>query len=80
MHTPDADRAAALLDGRVEVRDGERLVVRDADPAALNARLVEAGLRVAEIEAERRTLEDVVLEVTPGPAIRTEWTVRDDPR
>jgi ABC-type multidrug transport system ATPase subunit len=65
--TADADRAVALLDGRVEERSGDRLFVRADDPAALNARLVGAGVRVAEIAAERRTLEDVVLAVTrPG--------------
>jgi ABC-type multidrug transport system ATPase subunit len=65
--TPDADRAVALLDGRVESRDGAHLVVRDSDAAALNARLVGAGLRVDEIRAERLSLEDVVLNVTrPG--------------
>jgi ABC-2 type transport system ATP-binding protein len=65
--TPDADRAAALLDGHVEQRTGDRMVVRDTDPAALNARLVAAGVRVEQIAAERRTLEDVVLAVTsPG--------------
>jgi ABC-2 type transport system ATP-binding protein len=36
--SPDAERAEALLDGRVEVRDGDRLVIRETDPAALNAR------------------------------------------
>jgi ABC-type multidrug transport system ATPase subunit len=66
IHSPDADRAAALLDGRVEGREGERLTVRGEDPAMLNANLVEAGLRVSEIQIERRTLEQVVLEVT-GP-------------
>jgi ABC-2 type transport system ATP-binding protein len=67
VSTPDAVRAAALLDGRVDSRDGERLVVREADAAALNARLVGAGLRVDEIRAERTSLEDVVLAVTrPG--------------
>lgn len=66
INTPDADRAAALLDGRVEARDGQRLLVREQDPAGLNARLVEAGLRVSEIHVERRTLEQVMLDVT-GP-------------
>ena len=64
--TPDAAEAVAVLDGQLESRDGERLVIRHADPAALNAMLVEAGVRVSSIHAERRTLEDVVLEVT-GP-------------
>jgi ABC-type multidrug transport system ATPase subunit len=66
IHSPDADRAVALLDGRVEIRDGDRLLVRGEDPAVLNARLVAAGLRVSEIRLERRTLEQVMLEVT-GP-------------
>jgi ABC-type multidrug transport system ATPase subunit len=81
INSPDAERAAALLDGRVEARDGQRLLVRadggaggaggaggtgGEDPAALNARLVAAGLRVSEIHIERRTLEQVMLEVT-GP-------------
>jgi ABC-2 type transport system ATP-binding protein len=70
VRTPDAARAVALLDGRVEMRDGDRLVVRGSDPASLNARLVAEGLRVTELAPERRTLEDVVLEVTSPEAIR----------
>jgi ABC-type multidrug transport system ATPase subunit len=66
IHSPDADRAAALLDGRVELREGDRLLVRGADPAAVNTRLVEAGLRISEIHRERRSLEQVMLQVT-GP-------------
>ncbi|MGK3205861.1 ABC transporter ATP-binding protein [Amycolatopsis sp. MEPSY49] len=64
--TPDAAAAAAVLDGQLEARDGDRLVIRHGDPAALNALLVEAGVRVTSIHAEQRTLEDVVLDVT-GP-------------
>ena len=64
VRTPDADRAAALLDGRVERRDGDRLVVAEADPAEVNARLVTAGLRVSEIGPERRSLEELMLSVT----------------
>ncbi|UOX85956.1 ABC transporter ATP-binding protein [Amycolatopsis sp. FBCC-B4732] len=64
--TPDPAAAAAVLDGQLEARDGDRLVIRHADPAALNALLVEAGVRVTSIHAEQRTLEQVVLEVT-GP-------------
>ena len=64
--TPDPAAAMAVLDGQREARDGERLVVRHADPAELNALLVAAGVRVNSIDAERRTLEQVVLEVT-GP-------------
>ncbi|MGH3284314.1 MAG: ABC transporter ATP-binding protein [Streptosporangiaceae bacterium] len=64
VDTPDADRATAMLDGQVEHRDGERLVVRHADAAALNSRLVGAGLRVRAIGQEQRTLEEIVLAVT----------------
>ncbi|MBO0775027.1 MAG: ABC transporter ATP-binding protein [Actinobacteria bacterium] len=64
VRTPDADRALAVLDGRAEHREGDRLLVADADPAAVNARLVAAGVRVSEVTAQRRTLEDVVLSVT----------------
>jgi ABC-2 type transport system ATP-binding protein len=64
VDTPDAAAAVSLLDGQVADREGDRLVVRHPDPAVLNALLVKAGLRVSEIVAERRTLEQVVLEVT----------------
>jgi ABC-2 type transport system ATP-binding protein len=64
VSSPDAARAAALLDGRVERRDGDRLTIRHADSAQLNALLVGVGLRVAEIGPERRSLEQVVLDVT----------------
>ncbi|MBA2388627.1 MAG: ABC transporter ATP-binding protein [Geodermatophilaceae bacterium] len=64
VHTPDYDRAHALLDGRIEQRDGDRLVVRGADPAQLNAMLVSDGIRVTELGPERRTLEQVVLAAT----------------
>jgi ABC-type multidrug transport system ATPase subunit len=64
VYTPDADRVTAMLDGQVEQRDGERLVVRHADAAALNSRLVGAGLRVSAIGPEHRTLEEIVLAVT----------------
>jgi ABC-2 type transport system ATP-binding protein len=70
--TPDADRAAALLDGRVESRTGDRLLVRHADAAELNARLVTEGLRVAEIGPERRSLEDVVLAATSAGSDRVD--------
>ena len=67
VHSPDADRAAAELDGLIASRDGDRLVVAEADPAELNTRLVAAGLRVTEIRPERRSLEDLVLQLTsPG--------------
>ena len=46
VRTPDVARVRELLDGVVEQYDAERLLVRAADPAALNARLVSAGVRV----------------------------------
>jgi ABC-2 type transport system ATP-binding protein len=64
VRTPDAAAAITALDGRVVGRDGVTLVVRHDDPAALNAQLVAAGVRVAELVAERRSLEQVVLELT----------------
>lgn len=60
----DPERAVATLDGQVERRRGGELIVRSSDPAALNARLVAAGVRVTSLIEQRRTLEDVVLEVT----------------
>jgi ABC-2 type transport system ATP-binding protein len=64
VHTPDPDRAAALLDGRLAERAEDRLVVHHADPARLTADLVDAGIRVTEIHPQRRTLEEVVLDAT----------------
>src|SRR6185437_13679609 len=62
--TDDPERAVAALDGLVEHRDGAELVVRSSDPAALNARLVTAGVPVTSLLAQRRSLEEIVLEVT----------------
>jgi ABC-2 type transport system ATP-binding protein len=70
VRTPDAAAAVALLDGRVELREGDRLVVQSSDPASLNALLVDRGVRVTELVAERRTLEQVILEVTNPKAAR----------
>ncbi|HZE49240.1 MAG TPA: ATP-binding cassette domain-containing protein [Jatrophihabitantaceae bacterium] len=70
VRTPDAASAVAMLDGRVELREGDRLVVRGSDAASLNALLVGRGLRVTELAAERRTLEEIVLEVTNPEAAR----------
>jgi len=64
VDTPDADQVAALLDGQVEHREGRQLLVRYEDAAALNARLVGAGLRVSAIGSHQRTLEEIVLSVT----------------
>ena len=67
--TPDGDTALGLLDGRVEARDGDRLVVRAEDGAALNRLLVDGGVRVRELGPERRGLEQVVLEATTDPHV-----------
>jgi ABC-type multidrug transport system ATPase subunit len=64
LDTPDPDTAAALLDGRVDHRDGDRLVVRHPDPTELTADLVAANVRVAGITTERRSLEEIVMELT----------------
>jgi ABC-2 type transport system ATP-binding protein len=64
ISTDDPERAVAALDGFVERRDGADLVVRSTNPAALNARLVEAGVPVTSLAVQRRTLEEIVLDVT----------------
>jgi ABC-2 type transport system ATP-binding protein len=67
VRTPDVTAALALLEGRVQQHDGDRLVVRDQDVAALNAFLVGHGVRVTELGVERRSLEQIVIEAT-GPS------------
>jgi ABC-type multidrug transport system ATPase subunit len=64
VRTPDVALARALLDGQVEQTDAGSMLVRHADPAALNALLVGGGVRVEMLAPEHRTLEDVVLEST----------------
>ncbi|MGE5132477.1 MAG: ABC transporter ATP-binding protein [Gemmatimonadota bacterium] len=75
VRTPDADRALELLDGRAKLSGPDRLLVKGADPADINTRLVAAGLRVTEIAAERRSLEDVVLSVTSSGSDRFDGAV-----
>ena len=72
VHTPDTDLAREVLDGQIERAESGRLVVADADTAALNSRLVAHGVRVTEIAAERRSLEDVVLSVTGSGSDRVD--------
>src|SRR3984885_2706104 len=64
ISTDDPERAVATLDGLVERREGADLVVRSADPAALNARLVAAGVPVRSLAVQRRSLEEIVLDLT----------------
>jgi ABC-type multidrug transport system ATPase subunit len=66
VRTPDVDVAVAALDGRVEHRDGDLLLVRHPRAEELATLLVVAGVRLHELRTERRTLEEVVLEMT-GP-------------
>jgi hypothetical protein len=72
LRTPDPAAVVAELDGRVVERSGDHVVVPHDDPAALNARLVAAGVRVAELAPERRSLEQVVLELTGHGADRVD--------
>jgi ABC-2 type transport system ATP-binding protein len=62
----------ALLDGRVESRDGDRLLVRGLGSSDLVAALVGAGIRVVEVLAERPRLEDIVLAVTGAGSDRVD--------
>jgi ABC-2 type transport system ATP-binding protein len=64
VDTPDPAAAVTLLDGQVEHRAGTRLLIRAPDAAELNSRLVFGGIAVREIGVERRTLEQIVLDVT----------------
>jgi ABC-type multidrug transport system ATPase subunit len=62
VRTPDTDRSAELLGPVVVSLEGERLLVRADDAAALNAYLVGKEVRVDEIGPYRRTLEEIILE------------------
>ncbi len=70
VHTPDVERAVALLGSAVVARSADRLVVgADAargGPSALARQLVAHDVRLNALTAERRSLEDVVVEMT-GP-------------
>jgi len=72
VRTPDPASVVAMLDGKVEGREGDRLVIQAADPAELNARLVATGIPVLELGPERRSLEDVVHERTVGAGDRAD--------
>ena len=78
VRTPDAAAVVALLDGGVEARDGDRLVIRATDTADLNARLVSTGIRVHELGPERRSLEEVVHERTGVAGDRVDRAGRTD--
>ena len=67
VRTPDVGRGIELLGSAVAAVEADRLLVRADDAAALNAHLVGAGLRVAEIGPHRRDLEQLVLEAGQHP-------------
>jgi ABC-2 type transport system ATP-binding protein len=64
VRTPDPAGVVGLLDGQVVERAGDTVVVQGVDPATLNALLVRGGVPVSGLTEERRTLEQVVLELT----------------
>jgi ABC-type multidrug transport system ATPase subunit len=70
LSTPDVASAVGILNGRVVLAEGQRLVVQGGDPASLNALLVGQGVRINELAPERRTLEQVVLELTSAGSDR----------
>jgi ABC-2 type transport system ATP-binding protein len=72
VHTPTPERVRATLDGRVTSIEGQRVVVRGADPAEVNALLVAAGVPVTGLAAERPTLEQVVLAAAGASSDRVE--------
>jgi ABC-2 type transport system ATP-binding protein len=76
VRSPEPGRVAAALDGEVARRDGDTLLVTAPDAAALNARLVGAGIPVSEISPERRSLEDLVLSLTTASADRVDRVPR----
>ena len=61
VRTPDPAAVVRLLEDRVEQRRDDEVWVRHDDPAALNERLVGAGVRVTELSPVRHTLEEIVL-------------------
>jgi ABC-2 type transport system ATP-binding protein len=75
VRSPDAGRAAAVLGSRVATRADDRLIVADAEPAAVTAELAAAGLRVTEIGPERRSLEELVLSLTSAGSDRFDGAV-----
>ncbi|MET0236888.1 MAG: ABC transporter ATP-binding protein [Kibdelosporangium sp.] len=66
VQSQDADKIAAMMNGKLAARDGDQLFIRHADAADLNAWLVGEGLRISSITPERLSLEQVVLAAT-GP-------------
>jgi ABC-type multidrug transport system ATPase subunit len=72
VHSPAPELVRATLDGRVTAVEGERVLVRGADPAEVNALLVRAGVPVRGLALERPTLEEVVLAAAGSSPDRVE--------
>lgn len=72
VRTPDPGSVVGLLNGQVVRRDGDALLVRAPDAGVLNAQLVAAGITVTELGVERRSLEQVVLELTGAGSDRVD--------
>jgi ABC-2 type transport system ATP-binding protein len=88
IETIDVERARSVLGSRLLDVDGARLVARGDDPAALNALLVGAGVRVRALSEQRHSLEEVVLAATEAspdrhdsqpPALTAVDTAVDEP-
>ncbi|MFP5372630.1 MAG: ABC transporter ATP-binding protein [Actinomycetes bacterium] len=73
VHTSQPDHVRATLNGRVTSVDVDRVVVRGADPAEVNALLVGAGVPVKGLALQRPTLEEVVLAATGASPDRVEF-------
>jgi ABC-2 type transport system ATP-binding protein len=74
VQTPTPHAVRQALDGRVTAIDGDRVVVRGADPAEVNRLLVGAGIPVTGLALQRPTLEEVVLAAAGTSADRVEST------
>ncbi len=67
--SPLVASAEASTDGLTVARPRARLrvILRQTDPAPLNRALVEAGIAVSELSAERRTLDEAFRAITAAP-------------
>jgi ABC-type multidrug transport system ATPase subunit len=76
--SPEPARVQQTMNGRVSSVDGQRVIVRGADPAEVNARLVGAGIPVTGLALERPTLEAVVLAAAGASTDRVEAVTTED--
>jgi ABC-type multidrug transport system ATPase subunit len=61
VRTKDIGEAVAAIGRALVKAEGDRLFVESDDPAGLNAMLQAKGVRVSDLQVERRSLEDVFL-------------------